>query len=946
MTIIFTTAGKNDDDGYPFDPDAAGERATIRRAPTGNTGSMVLTSTNLTLSNIILDGNNVTSNESGGLIRVDGSQSVTLKLDRGDKLSGSEAVLQKSAAKYGGAVYLERGSLELTGGVIRLCSATLNGGGVYLKGGESSLADGKILQCSAGGNGGGVYLEGGPLMFSGASITENTAAQGGGVYVVNGKTLNMSGGFITENTATTSGGGIAVGGTGSRLIFTGRPNVSRNKLGDDGTICNVELNQTNTWIIQSEKLSPGAYIGVYVAGVYEPLTNEEIAQGKTHSDNDTPAYSLHGGRGDPFGHFRNLDTSRLYCFVNDRNGLKGGLNGGQNPSTDTQIYWVKIFSLKVAKEIQVTKAEEETKNQTVGTIPFHFIVRLREHGDIIESISGEYGDMIFDKGVAEFDLRAIDPAVMAVNLPDGLQYEVEEDLTRPAGEDLEKRFAPLPASIRRGTIGENEEETDPEIKYTSDATFTNMLPVCKITDKNGNLLYRYMTVKGVSYKVPAVFTELEDAFDALDKLYTNESAYGEGESVNIEMLVSQYTLTQAIELEAGKIVTLKTASKDAESFPYRGNGDTAEIDRGFGELSMFTVYGDLKLDNVILDGKKTTYTVTNDGGLVNLQSGTLAIVNNACLQNSYTTRSGGAVYAAPNTEITMTDGRVKANESLSDGAGIYLSQDSTLYLSGSLDFGGTGITYGEINKTDGNRKRGELSGKTNGKKLYTLARQDIFLAEEGTEDHIGDPASLVVTGDLIGNSGTIWVWASSQYHYKTRMPFARVADDAGFSTDNNPAVFRNAQDDDTTENDTDTYLFGVDGMDGLLYWSGNDGTRRVILRKVDGSQQSINGASFIVYKGTSTTPYVTAEGEELNPIPKAGDGNCSYGILWAGDLGYGIYYLEEKAPSDGKWFYLIVDDPEYMTSDPIISSAFSSREAARLAAEPIYAQIQNSKRSG
>jgi len=174
----------------------------------------------------------------------------------------------------GGAVYLENGTVDISGGTIRNCRAqrggaiyiegsydnTLNkynasfkmsggliednesyratgksdklfegsGGAVYIIDGTVEITGGTIADnLAAGGNGGGVFIRRGSLKVSGegttikdnaAEIRANhdgayTGGNGGGIYVyskVAEVDVNIESGKITENTADRSGGGLCV----------------------------------------------------------------------------------------------------------------------------------------------------------------------------------------------------------------------------------------------------------------------------------------------------------------------------------------------------------------------------------------------------------------------------------------------------------------------------------------------------------------------------------------------------------------------------------------------------------------------------------------------------------------------------------------------------------------------------------------------------------------
>ena len=157
----------------------------------------------------------------------------------------------------GGAVYLEDGTFEMTGGEIRQCLAE-KGGAIYIKGSTETtfkMNGGKITECASDTDGGAVYLEGGKVIVSGGEISHNLAnngngggfcivggdfsmpaagtakifenaafsqslsgGKGGGIYVTStGNNVNVSilSGSITENSSDRLGGGIAVDMTGN-----------------------------------------------------------------------------------------------------------------------------------------------------------------------------------------------------------------------------------------------------------------------------------------------------------------------------------------------------------------------------------------------------------------------------------------------------------------------------------------------------------------------------------------------------------------------------------------------------------------------------------------------------------------------------------------------------------------------------------------------------------
>ena len=954
--IVFTTAEKDD----PYREEGNWTRSTVTRGTGVGNSSLLYANVNFELTNIVLDGNDkaVAANNTTRILDINNANAtVTLGLD---------AILQNaSMTGNGGGVYVNTGTFVIAGGIIRDCKAN-NGGGIYVanRGAKAALEAGNITRCTATANGGGVCINADTFTMSGGTISGGTANQGGGVYV-NNSNFNMSGGTITNNSAVTKGGGVAFAGNSPKIWFGGtlKVNISGNTSEESlatNKACNVEMDKDSNAVINTHNggLLPGSYVGVYVPGVRDDA----------HPENESGVYRDHGGKKDPFGTFVTGDnTATFYSFVNDRNGLKGGII--ENPAPNT-IYWVEIFALRVQKKVEYSPSMEYSSlNPQVNPYEqFGFTVNIwgtpssgQPGPAMIDSEIGEFGEMFFKTdgttASASFQLGN-DESVMGVNLSEGLHYSVIENLT----DEQKLRYAVLPTATftRERGIGENKGRTDVD-PYVSSVVITNILPICKITANDGRLLYRRYTVyqrdtngeylrdgngnriplldhqnNPVVYDVPAVYTELtgeDGAFRALEKdtfkLEGATASYSVANGVQIQMLIPNYSLTEPVVVpiignSREFTVTLTTASKTPvdEKFPYQGIGTTSTIVRRFDGDSMFIVQGDgtmnLTADNVILDGAKQDYTASENGGIVRVEDhGKLTVTNNATLQNSRSTKNGGAVYVKNGGTVTMRDnngvgGRIQKNESVGYGAGIYLENGGRLNLSGNPYLGGKGTNAAEaIIQGDGNYCTSiELPHDAkNGGKTYTRARQDIYLADDNEKQ----PAVIHITGNLSGVNGSIWVWPEKEYHYKQLMPFAKLDDGV---SGGNLMVFRDARPDAQTENSTSTYLYGTPEGEtaGYVYWSGLKGSRTVILRKVVGSEAqagSLAGMSFTVYRQGESKPY-----DVKHEIKGAADvltetlenlTSGANGVFWVGELPFGEYDIEEVGVG---WFLLIVGDKD------------------------------------
>ena len=137
-------------------------------------------------------------------------------------------------------------------------------------------------------------------------------------------------------------------------------------------------------------------------------------------------------------------------------------------------------------------------------------------------------------------------------------------------------------------------------------------------------------------------------------------------------------------------VPASTTDEETGETNVTGDPERATLTRAQTTGSMFTVNNashSFTMTGLIIDGNDTETTV--DGGIFHVEAGELIVGSGAKLTKSKAT-NGGAVYVAANAVMTMTGGEITGCEAASGGAGIYLAEGSTLKLSGSPSFGGTG----------------------------------------------------------------------------------------------------------------------------------------------------------------------------------------------------------------------------------------------------------------
>ena len=194
--------------------------------------------------------------------------------------------------KNGGAVYMEDGSFIMSGGTIMDCSAE-KGGAVYISKGDKAKLDptfvmssGTIKDCSAVGDGGAVYLENGSVTISGtAAILHNRSDSYGGAVCVR-KTatsvpsFTMSGGSLSRNTSVSGGGAVYIEG-GNVTVSGGTVSGNIVEEGNGGAICinsgSFLMSEGGDAVINGNVAQMSAdELGGYGGGVYVTSTSETV----------------------------------------------------------------------------------------------------------------------------------------------------------------------------------------------------------------------------------------------------------------------------------------------------------------------------------------------------------------------------------------------------------------------------------------------------------------------------------------------------------------------------------------------------------------------------------------------------------------------------------------------------------------------------------------------
>lgn len=168
----------------------------------------VVNGANLTVEDIIIDGNNKKR-----IFWVESSEALPAQLTINDgAILQNGKVDPNDQTKLGGAIYCQyAGDVIINGGIIRNNEAIQAGGAIaYIGTGTLTINGGDIYRNKVptkSGFGGAIVLQGKGLI-KGGKIHNNTAYDGGGIAAGKNANLVISGGEINENTASYAGGGI------------------------------------------------------------------------------------------------------------------------------------------------------------------------------------------------------------------------------------------------------------------------------------------------------------------------------------------------------------------------------------------------------------------------------------------------------------------------------------------------------------------------------------------------------------------------------------------------------------------------------------------------------------------------------------------------------------------------------------------------------------------
>lgn len=592
---------------------------------------------------IDLNGNTLTGNGLGSVIRVSGKLTI---LDRGDsgKITGGfknyTDAWVNNVEHDGGGIFVDTDAeVILESGSITENDAW-NGGGVYVNGGGSftmnggEISNNRTLRPYHGG-GGGIYVLNdetkgtGKFVMNGGVIKENTTlTQGGGAFI-DGE-MEMNGGEIIDNTGL-KGGGVCINGTmtlndgvvsrnkaeflketqydaiecGGIKINGGTLNLNGGKVTDNTAISTEKTNA------KGEKVEDAVAAGIYNIGTLN-VSGAPVVSGNTTDDKAQNIY-LSSGRVITLSD--NLDAAaKLYTTLDSETGR----------ATDTDEYTAPEGTILSDKEGLTVKTHK--------------------------------GDIYFFKDVPK------ENAVCSTRIDGEQVYH----------ENLAAAVASLPSDDNVVTIL-NDCELTSQVGVTAgvEAILTSETPV-SITWKDADKAFFYIN---------------EDAALSLQGPITVQGNYK-----NVGNEVSGNTALYAFDVRG----TLNIGERGIEdsAFPTVKNFNTVTVSSnkpssGYGAIQANG--GTVNLYSGILEGN-TAYLggaiYATNTATVNLIGGEIT-GNYACY--------GGGVGVTNSTTVNLSGTKIDRNHSykkigdaalgtgdFAGGAGIYAQRSSVLYITGGV----------------------------------------------------------------------------------------------------------------------------------------------------------------------------------------------------------------------------------------------------------------------
>ena len=587
-------------------------------------------------------------------------------------------------------------------------------GGLIVENGTLIINEGAVVQnCHTIGSGGGIDASGSDLILNGGKITSNYASvRGGGVYA-SASTLTMTGGSITDNKAELNGGGLAVFGS-SFLMENG--SIDKNKATFNGVVVNGgggvylshEGNTNSVFTMTGGTISKNeAYYGggIYAAAGTSTANSSVTINGGLITENKTTGISSSGG-GLYLGKYAQFDLSEEGTLNKNQATSDGGgvyasgstidISGGYILDNKATRNGGGVFLVNESEFTMgggsitgniagsgggVYAYDNSTATMSCGSISENRAVNggavhvlsdsnFTMSGGTISGNNAAYGGgvYIFNGGTFTM-LDALDPAPQIIGNVAGVAGGgiYTSDYARLRIEPKAK-IGGAGSDANKAATSSNLYKTEPEYIAVAQTPFISPVGVYSTwgqfysTDTDHPLnnydinpvgsLYRYHV-----YEDDVLITTKKYLADAVAACVTTGAwtikATEDDDNVSDKS-------TKGVGIPAG--ITIKLTS----------DGPPRTLKEFYSRH--ITVYGNLTLENIILDGAES-------GGGLSVVNGTLNINNGAGIQNCFSIYNGGGINVSGGTLI-LNSGEITGNIAENNGGGVYLSNGSDFTMTG------------------------------------------------------------------------------------------------------------------------------------------------------------------------------------------------------------------------------------------------------------------------
>lgn len=557
----------------------------------------------------------------------------------------------KNSAVYGGAIYAEGGTVNLTDCTIGGSSTNQNiasekGGAVYLADASSSLT------------------------FNSGTVSNNSAKNGGAIYINSYATAELNGGLISTNEATVSGGAIYQGGNLKVSGYTYITPVDSVNLND------VYLASSSKYIEVTGALSPksdGAATGaavLYTAAI-TPSTWKRGTQVLSGDYAAIDFAKFKGSESDWLTIKDTNDSNKVKLYTSYKiyvagTGKASGIGTGKTSANGG-------LGTKAKPYASIREAVEQCwDSSNNGNFTIYLSGSLTSKTD--DDDEDDDAQIIPAKSGSGVNIKGAAKSITLTGYTGNNKDIINRNLTA----------APESGSGTALTINNTAPVTIKKIKITGGYTNGNGGGI-NIASGTTVKLADDVLVSGNTAKLGGGVYNAGTLF-----MYKN-AIVGYSASSIITTYASGYTYEQAVISKGGNVAT-----GDGAGGIYNASGT---IYLGYTELSGTTAVAAAG-ENAFTGGVMGNYASSQGGGIF-MKGGNLYMNKGNISWNKTETAGGGGVRVSNSAKMYMYGGSIKGNTVATNGGGLYVGGSETLEMSGGTIEANTGTTGGAIYNNSG-----------------------------------------------------------------------------------------------------------------------------------------------------------------------------------------------------------------------------------------------------